>query len=180
MIKSEYWGKIYILCFIDQIKDNNQFDGLTELLIDNDFITEEFLPLTDQLDVKFIEDKVQLKQEILRLDNVHPKTIHFISHGSVNNPGVLCKTNLEYLDVHRILREFKNKQNIILNFMNVCMQNDIELSDFKHLFTTNLNSSMAVAIQPTSISLYKLYTLSKVESESFHQDINSKNYNMKY
>ena len=112
MINTDYWGKVYVILFIDLSRDEAQNNNLHIFLKEKQLIDSSNKSITDKLCLKKIENPDQLSQELLSLDDNESKTLHFISHGSPKHPGFLCKSNSEYLNVIEILKKFQNNSTL--------------------------------------------------------------------
>lgn len=174
MILSDYWGKVYVLVFleVDEVNSLDITTGLSDII--NDYVNQ-----TDII-LNYFSDSDELRNKLMELDNEEKKVIHFVSHGHRMHPGRLYTENENHISYFDYLDCFTNKAQTCINLMNVCYQDRIELPGFKHLFTTSPKSNRSLSLQPTSKAFSKLYPLDGVYVSSFNNKINSLNYKMLY
>lgn len=157
------WGKLYLIIFL--IKEE----------IQSTYLLEEISKIEGELLI--CETAELLLTRLRSLDTAERKTIKFFAHGNPNCPGTLINSRSKgamYVDILPTLNQMVNADEINLDFMSVCYQNDIPITGFRNWTTTTEESislqglikSVAVYAQPDSAetrtlversNLYRLY-----------------------
>ncbi len=144
------WGTIHFICFaengLNSIKEELRREGNPLKLIDPK------TPRTEFHDT--IYTVAQLKNLLIQLDTSSVKTFHFLSHGKEASPGYLFFNEDIFVTTDFNLT---HKNSTILSFVSVCYQQELNISGYKHLFTSG-NFAPKLGVTSINHALEHLYT----------------------
>ncbi|HEV8512318.1 MAG TPA: hypothetical protein VGQ59_03545 [Cyclobacteriaceae bacterium] len=158
------WGTVNFIFFtatdVERILNELSREGNPLRILD-----DKRQPFVPNVVLHFPEDISELMSVIWQLDKSVVNTLHFISHGieGGKKPGVLYYSAHESpFPLNEFFRSTSGNDQIIMNLMSVCYQQEYDKEDFKHLIISG-NRSPKMGIDSINHALAQLYPFAPLD-----------------